>query len=84
MPDVLSWLGISRIDRFASMSDTKYYAITRQGIEIGERVALPDDLVPADAQVEIAAKTAAGYFTDGDVPDEHELARIKGRSLDPS
>lgn len=81
MPDVLHWLGIRRIDRFASMSDLKYDAIVDQGIEIGERVALPDDLVPADAQVEIAAKKAAGYFTDGAVPDERELAEIKGRSL---
>jgi GTP cyclohydrolase II len=81
MPDVLHWLGISRIDRFASMSDMKHDAIARQGIEIGERVALPDDLVPADAQVEIAAKKAAGYFTDGHVPDEQELGEIKGRSL---
>ena len=34
-----------------------------QGIEIVERVPIPDDLVPADAHVEIAAKKAAGYYT---------------------
>jgi hypothetical protein len=43
------------------MSDMKYDALRAQGIEIVERVPLPDELVPADAHVEIAAKKAAGY-----------------------
>ena len=30
------------------------------GIEIGERVPIPDDLVPPDASVEMEAKKAAG------------------------
>ena len=34
MPDVLHWLGITRIHRFASMSDMKYDALVRQGIQI--------------------------------------------------
>jgi hypothetical protein len=34
-----------------------------QGVDIVERVAIPDELVPADAHVEIEAKKAAGYFT---------------------
>jgi len=34
MPDVLNWLGITRIDRFVSMSNMKYDAIVEQGIEI--------------------------------------------------
>ena len=80
MPDVLHWLGVTRIDRFVSMSDMKHDALVRQGIEIGERVAIPDALVPADAQVEMAAKRAAGYFTDT-VPDAAELAGTKGRNL---
>ena len=63
MPDVMHWLGLKRIDRFVSMSDMKYDALVSQGIEIVERVPIPDDLVPADAQVEIAAKKAAGYYT---------------------
>jgi GTP cyclohydrolase II len=57
------WLGIKRIDRFVSMSDVKYDALVSQGVDIVERVAIPDELVPADAHVEIAAKKAAGYFT---------------------
>ncbi|MEQ9641144.1 MAG: GTP cyclohydrolase II [Alphaproteobacteria bacterium] len=82
MPDVLHWLGITRIDRFVSMSDMKHDALARQGIEIVERVPIPDELIPADARVEMDAKKAAGYFTAGPVPDQAELARAKGRGLD--
>jgi len=63
MPDAVHWLGIKRIDRFVSMSDMKYDALVSQGVDIVERVAIPDELIPADAHVEIAAKKAAGYFT---------------------
>jgi hypothetical protein len=38
--------------------------------------------VPADARVEIEAKIAAGYFTDGSVPDDVQLAAAKGRGLE--
>jgi GTP cyclohydrolase II len=61
MPDVLHWLGITHIDRFASMSDMKLDALREGGISIGESVAIPDALIPADARVEIEAKIAAGY-----------------------
>ncbi len=81
MPDVLHWLGIRKIHRLVSMSNVKYDAITQSGIEVGERVKIPDALVPADARVEIEAKIAAGYFTDGSVPDEQRLAEVKGRGL---
>ena len=63
MPDALHWLGVTKIDRFVSMSDMKYNAITRSGIEIVERVPIPEDLIPEDAKVEMEAKKAAGYFT---------------------
>jgi GTP cyclohydrolase II len=63
MPDIIHWLGIRRIDRLVSMSNLKYDALLGAGIEIGERVPLPADLVPQDAMVEIAAKKAAGYFS---------------------
>jgi GTP cyclohydrolase II len=82
MPDVLHWLGIRKIHRLVSMSNDKYDAITGSGIEVGERVKIPDALVPADAKVEIEAKIAAGYFTDGVVPDELQLASVKGRGLE--
>lgn len=42
---------------------------------------IPDDLIPADARVEMDAKTAAGCFTDGEIPDAQRLAQTKGRGL---
>jgi GTP cyclohydrolase II len=63
MPDVLQWLGITRINRLVSMSNMKYDALVQAGIEIGTRVPIPPELVPPDANVEIEAKKAAGYFT---------------------
>lgn len=82
MPDVLHWLGITKIHRLVSMSNMKYDAIVRAGIEVGERVRIPDALIPADARVEMDAKMAAGYFTaDGKPPGLDELAKAKGRGL---
>ena len=82
MPDVLHWLGIKKIHRLVSMSNDKYDAITGSGIEVGERVKIPEALVPADAKVEMDAKIAAGYFTDGAVPTAADLAQVKGRGLE--
>ncbi|MBD0023709.1 GTP cyclohydrolase II [Gordonia sp. (in: high G+C Gram-positive bacteria)] len=81
MPDVLHWLGIRKIHRLVSMSNMKYDAIPGSGIEVGERVNIPDELVPADARVEIDAKMAAGYFTPGPVPDAAALKQVRGRGL---
>src|SRR6185437_9376821 len=80
MPDIFHWLGIARIDRFASMSNLKSDALREQGIDIVEQVAIPDELIPADAQVEMDAKRAAGYFTIKK-PEELELVKPKGRGL---
>ena len=82
MPDVLHWLGIRKIHRLVSMSNMKYDAITASGIEVGERVNIPDALIPPDARVEIDAKMAAGYFTPGPVPDADELSKPKGREFE--
>jgi GTP cyclohydrolase II len=82
MPDALHWLGITRIDRFVSMSDMKHDAITSSGIQIVERVPIPDDRIPKDAQVEMEAKKAAGYYTPGKVKAAEELDAVKGRGLD--
>src|SRR5512133_422142 len=82
MPDVLHWLGIRKIHHLVSMSNMKFDAITKSGIEIGERVNIPDGPIPADAQGETDAKTAAGYFTSGAVPDADELRKAKGRGLE--
>ena len=82
MPDVLNWLGIRRIDRLMSMSNMKYDAIVAAGIEVVERVPIPEGLVPPDAQVELEAKKAAGYYTPAGAPDASALARVKGRDLE--
>ena len=82
MPDVLHWLGVTHIHRFISMSDMKYNAIVNTGITIGKRVEIPPDMVPMDAQVEIAAKVFAGYHA-GDAYDAsntmENLEKVKGR-----
>lgn len=83
MPDVFNWLGIRRIDRWISMSNMKFDAMAAHGIEIVKRVPIPDELIPKDASVEMDAKKAAGYFTDGStsVPSGR-LGDTKGRALD--
>jgi GTP cyclohydrolase II len=81
MPDVLHWLGITRIDRFVSMSNMKYDAIVGSGIDIGERVPIPDELIPEDAKVEMEAKKAAGYYAER-TPDAAALKATFGRKLD--
>ncbi|MCA1413450.1 GTP cyclohydrolase II [Bradyrhizobium sp. NBAIM20] len=81
MPDTIHWLGLKRIDRFLSMSDMKYDALTSQGIDIVERVPIPLELIPADAHVEIAAKKAAGYYST-DIAPEQSVDGVVGRSLE--
>ncbi|SCU89566.1 LAME_0E04302g1_1 [Lachancea meyersii CBS 8951] len=80
MPDILKWLGITKIDRMLSMSNMKHDAIVEQGIPIIERVPIPDELVPPDSRVEIDAKINAGYFTTGKVMTEAELKAVQGRT----
>ena len=82
MPDIFNWLGITRIDRFASMSDMKYDALVDQGIEIGERLDIPSHLIPEDAHVEMEAKKAAGYFTNEEPKKGEDLSEVKGRKME--
>ena len=82
MPDVLHWLGVTRIDRFMSMSNMKFDALAKAGIEIGERVAIPDELIPPDASVEMEAKKAAGYFAPQGAPSAEALKGTSGRGLE--
>ncbi|MBA4223673.1 MAG: hypothetical protein C0458_23335 [Methylobacterium sp.] len=82
MPDVLHWLGVKRIDRLMSMSNMKYDAMVESGIEIGERVAIPPELVPPDASVEIEAKKAAGYYSPDGAPGDNALKATVGRDLE--
>jgi len=71
MPDVLLWLGIERIDWLLSMSADKYDGITSMGIEVMQRVSLPDVWVPKGATVEISAKIASGYHSES--VDSHKV-----------
>ncbi|EWC48269.1 uracil-regulated protein 1 [Drechslerella stenobrocha 248] len=80
MPDILHWLGITKIDRMLSMSNMKHDAIVEQGIPILERVPIPDEMIPADSRVEIDAKIHAGYFTTGKILSMEELSNVQGRS----
>jgi GTP cyclohydrolase II len=82
MPDVLHWLGIRRIDRLVSMSDMKYNAITKSGIEVTHRISIPDDRIPSDARVEMDAKKAAGYFSADGAPTDEQLKAKTGRGLE--
>ncbi|PGH16564.1 hypothetical protein AJ79_01670 [Helicocarpus griseus UAMH5409] len=80
MPDILHWLGITKIDRMLSMSNMKHDAIVEQGIPIHERVPIPDELIPEDGRVEIDAKIHAGYFTTGKIMTMEELNKVQGRA----
>ena len=82
MPDILHWLGVMKIDRLMSMSNMKYDAMINSGIEIGERVPIPPELIPLDASVEMEAKKAAGYYAPDGVPGDNALKATVGRDLD--
>jgi hypothetical protein len=58
----------------------KFAPLVQSGIEVVERVEIPNELIPADAKVEMDAKKAAGYFT-ANAPDREELTQAKGRGL---
>ena len=81
MPDPLHFLGVTKIHNFISMSDMKYNAIVNTGIKIVNRVEIPKELVPEDAQVEITAKVFHGYNAGKAYQgiDEEELKKCKGR-----
>ncbi|MFZ8933014.1 MAG: GTP cyclohydrolase II [Bacteriovoracaceae bacterium] len=83
MPDVLHWFGVQKIHHFMSMSDMKHDAIVNSGIEIENRVTIPNDLIPEDAMVEIEAKKARGYFNEDETErDDKYLEKVKGRKFE--
>eukprot|EP00949_MAST-11_sp_MAST-11-sp1_P004290 g4290.t1 len=84
MPDALLWLGVTKIDKLMSMSDMKYNAITKAGIEVKQRIPIPPEMVPKDAQVEINAKVYAGYNGGSTYRkmSMDELEGVQGRSKD--
>jgi GTP cyclohydrolase II len=82
MPDCLHLFGIKKIDHLHSMSNMKYSAIVTSGIEVINRISIPDDLIPADASVEMEAKKAAGYFTKEPLKTQEDLKKVKGRNIE--
>jgi GTP cyclohydrolase II len=82
MPDVLQFFGIQKIHNLHSMSNMKYDAIVGSGIEVVNRISIPEELIPLDAHVEMEAKKAAGYFTKDEVKDKEGLAKVKGRAIE--
>jgi GTP cyclohydrolase II len=82
MPDCLHFFGISKIHNLHSMSNMKYDAIVNSGIEVVNRISIPDELIPKDAQVEMEAKKAAGYFSKEPKKSADELKKVKGRNIE--
>lgn len=82
MPDCLHFFGISKIHNLHSMSNMKYDAIVNSGIEVVNRVSIPDELIPDDAKVEMEAKKAAGYFSKDGTKTSEDLKKVKGRGID--
>lgn len=82
MPDPLHFFGIKKIHNLHSMSNMKYDAIVGSGIEVVNRISIPDDLIPPDAQVEMEAKKAAGYFTTDGAKSKEDLVKVKGRDIE--
>jgi GTP cyclohydrolase II len=82
MPDCLHFFGIRKIHRLHSMSNMKYDAIAGSGIEVVERVSIPEELIPPDALVEMEAKKAAGYFNTEKKKSVDELRKVQGRKIE--
>jgi len=82
MPDVLHFFGIRKIHNLHSMSNMKHDAIVGSGIEVVNRISIPDSLIPKDAHVEMEAKKAAGYFNTEKPKTREELKNVKGRKIE--
>jgi len=62
------------------MSNMKYDAITGSGIEVGERVNIPDELIPM-TPASRSTRRWPRVLPPGPVPDAEELKKAKGRGL---
>ncbi len=82
MPDPLHFFGITTIHNLHSMSNMKYDAIVKSGIKVINRISIPDELIPHDAQVEMEAKKAAGYFNTEKPKSADDLKKVKGRNIE--
>jgi GTP cyclohydrolase II len=82
MPDALHFFGIDTIHNLHSMSNMKHDAIVGSGIKVINRISIPDHLIPNDAQVEMEAKKAAGYFNTEKPKTVDDLKKVKGRNIE--
>lgn len=80
MPDSLLWLGVNKIENFVSMSNMKYDSLVEQGITVKNRITIPDEMIPADASVEMAAKIAEGYYGEG--VEKKDVEKVTGRDYE--
>ena len=78
MPDIFHWLGVHRLDRFASMSDMKHDALAGQGIEINDELT-PRKAYTGRCKGGDGAKKAAGYYTSTEGKDEDGLKATRAR-----
>jgi hypothetical protein len=63
------------------MSNLKYDAIVGAGIEVGERVQIPDDLIPPMRASRWTRRRRQATFTRSARADAARLGRRKGRGL---
>jgi len=66
---------LGNLDVYGSVTDKA------EAIAPNHTPCMDDHLIPDDANVEMAAKKAAGYFTEEPLPSDEELKIAKGRDL---
>ena len=81
MPDVLHWLGITRIDRFVSMSNMKYDAIDGSGHRDRRARADPGRTGAAGRAGRDGGQEGRRLFHAGRAPTAEELKGVVGRDL---
>jgi GTP cyclohydrolase II len=73
IPDVIKFLGITRIKWLVSMSNMKYDSMKNAGIEIEQRISIPQEYVHDNALVEISAKIKSGYNDFNNITQDPEI-----------
>ncbi|GAB1218616.1 Uracil-regulated protein 1 [Aspergillus terreus] len=79
MPDILHWLGITKVDRMLSMSNMKHDAIVEQGIPIHERVPIPDGMFQIVLMIYLAHERTCVLTLDIDMIPEDSRVEIDAK-----
>jgi hypothetical protein len=79
MPDILHWLGITKVDRMLSMSNMKHDAIVEQGIPIHERVPIPDGMFQIVLMIYLAHERMCVLMLDIDMIPEDSRVEIDAK-----